>query len=110
MSLALVPILNIGKYRFLYFPNCGLIALVKGPLLDPLSANKACVRQNFQVFTRRWMADTQLSGDQQATDPVPDEVSVNLRGKMLPGVLQPEQYFDPLLIGQRPKCAIDFHF
>src|ERR1700720_2399254 len=94
----LVPILNIRKYRFLYLPNRSFIALVKGPLLDPLPSNKACVRQNFQVFTRCGMADTQLSGDQQATDSVPHEVSVDLRGKMLPGVLQPEQYFDPLFI------------
>jgi hypothetical protein len=56
------------------------------------------------------MADTQLSGDQQATDSVPHEVSVDLRGKMLPGVLQPEQYFDPLFISQGSKGAIDCHF
>jgi hypothetical protein len=56
------------------------------------------------------MADLQLSGDQQAADSIPDEVSVDLRREMFPRVLEPPQYFDSLLISQGPKCAIDFHF
>src|ERR1700722_3080358 len=99
-------ILNIGKYRFLYFPNRTLIAFVKGPLLDSFSSNQACLRQDFQVFTCGWMADAKFFGNQTAADSVPDKVPGDLRRKVLPRVLQPEQYSEPVLIGQRPKHAI----
>src|SRR6202795_5036480 len=103
-------ILNIGKYRFLYFPNRTLIAFIKGPLLNPLSSNEACLRQDFQVFTCSWMADAKFFGNQTAADSVPDKVPGDLRRKVPPRVLQPEQYTEPVLIGQRPKHAICFHF
>jgi hypothetical protein len=34
-------ILDIGKYRFLYFPNRTLIAFIKGPLLNPAGTGVA---------------------------------------------------------------------
>jgi hypothetical protein len=102
--------LNFGKDRFLYSPNRALIALVKGPLFDPLSSNQACLGQNLQVFTGGGMADAELSGNQTAADSVADKVSVDLGWEMLSGVLEPGQYFDPLLIGQGPKGAIDLHY
>ena len=103
-------ILNIGKYRFLYFPDRTLIAFIKGPLLNPLSSNQACLRQDFQVFTCSWMADAKFFGNKTAADSVPDKVPGDLRRKVPPRVLQPEQYTEPVLIGQRPKHAICFHF
>ena len=84
-------ILNIGKYRFLYFPNRTLLAFIKGPLLNPLSSNQACLRQDFQVFTCSWMADAKFFGNQTAADSVPDKVPSDLRRKVPPRVLQPEQ-------------------
>ena len=103
-------ILNIGKYRFLYFPNLTLIAFIKSPLLNALSSNQACLRQDFQVFTCSGMADAKFFGNQTAADSVPDKVPGELRRKVPPRVLQPEQYSEPVLIGQRPKHAICFHF
>ena len=103
-------ILNIGKYRFLYFTNRTLIAFIKGPLLNPLSSNQARLRQDFQVFTCSWMTDAKFFGNQTAADSVSDKVPGDLRRKVPPRVLQPEQYSEPVLIGQRPKHAICLHF
>src|SRR5580704_11124592 len=93
-------ILNVGKYGFLYSPNCSLIAFIKGPLLNPLSSNEASLRQDFQMLARGWMADAEFFGNQTAAYSVPDEVSGELRRKVPPRILQPEQYFDPVLVGQ----------
>jgi hypothetical protein len=56
------------------------------------------------------MADAKFFGNQTAADSVPDKVPGDLRRKVPPRVLQPEQYTEPVLIGQRPKHAICFHF
>jgi len=92
-----------------HFFDCRIVALVERPLLDPFAADKAGARQDLQMLTGGWLSDAKLLGDQQATNPVVDQVTVHLRRKMLGRSFEPLQNLESLFITERAKRVFEVH-
>src|SRR5262245_56237918 len=59
-----------------------LVALVKGPLLDPLGAHQPRLRQDPQVLTRGRLAHAELGRDEHTAHAVAHEIAVDLTAKV----------------------------
>src|ERR1700722_15541705 len=87
-----------------------LVALVEGPLLDPLGAHRADLGEELHVLGHGRLADAELLGDQEAADAVLDEVAVDLLAEMRARVLEPVEDLQATFIGEGAKRGGDFHF
>jgi hypothetical protein len=70
------------------------------------------VREHAQVFAGRGLADSQFCRNEEAADPVSDQVPVDLRREVCSRLFQPFEDLQPLGIGQRAQrmnvgCHID---
>ena len=80
--------------------QAGGVTPVEHPLFDFPGAQQARGCEYAQVLTRGRLADAELLGDAQATDPVAHQVAVDLRRKVPPRILQPLQDLHPLAAGE----------
>ena len=55
--------LNFRENQFLEFANARFVALVEGPLFDPLAADQSRLHQNLQMLACGGLAYVQLPGD-----------------------------------------------
>lgn len=94
---------------FLDFFDVCLISPVKGPLFDAFRADQPGLLQNLQVFAGGGLADAQLSCEEQAANSIFDQVSVHLRRKVCPWILQPFQDSQPARTGQCGECKVKIH-
>jgi len=90
---------NLCQNHPLDLSDCGVVALVEGPLLHALSANQGGRGQDLEVFTRGRLADSQLPGNQDATYAVFHQVAVHLWREVRSRVFQPIQNLQSALIG-----------
>jgi hypothetical protein len=98
--------LHLGENEFLDFADARFVTLIEDPLFDPLSANQTRPRQNLQMFARGRLANAQLAGDRQAAHAVREQISIDLRGKMLGWMPEPVQDLEPAFIGERLKSGL----
>src|SRR5579864_802399 len=91
------------RQQLLTLPDARLVALVKRPLLDSLSANEPGLRKNLQVFACRRLAHPQLLRDEHAAHAVLHQVSIQLPRKMFCWFLEPFQNAQAALVGDRAK-------
>jgi hypothetical protein len=73
----------------LHFGNALLIALVEGPLLDPLRSQEPRMGQDPEVLASRRLAHAELLGNEQPAHAVPYQIAVDLGPKIGSGVFQP---------------------
>jgi len=78
-------------------------------LLDALCAQEAGVTKNLQMFTGGWLTHLQLFSDKYSTNTIFDQVAIDLRRKMLSGMLQPFQNLKPFIAGQRSHRYFSLH-
>jgi hypothetical protein len=101
--------LDLGQDGFLELPDTCLIAFVKGPLFDALSANQPGLAENFQVFTGSRLADRELLRDEDPANAILHQVSIHLGRKVAPGGLEPLQDQTSAAAGQCAQCEIRSH-
>jgi len=90
---------NAGEDSPLDLADPCFIALVEGPLLDPLGAKQACLRKDFEVFARCRLTDPHFAGDKDSAHAILDEIAIDLPGKVGGRVFKPVQNLQPALIG-----------
>src|SRR5438093_9684469 len=66
-----------------------LVAAVEGPLLDAFGLDEAEPGENLEVPVGARLGHPQLAGDEDAADPVSDQVAVHLGREVGAGLLQP---------------------
>lgn len=108
-ALPLRVALNFAQDRLLELPDSGLIALIKGPLFDALSTNQPCMTQDFQVFTRGGLADSEFLRDEAAAYTILDQVPIHLGRKVTGGGLEPFQDLPAAAAGQCSQSKIRSH-
>jgi|HubBroStandDraft_6_1064221.scaffolds.fasta_scaffold190703_3 hypothetical protein len=105
-ALTLQPALNLAQDRLLELSDSGLIALIKGPLFDPLSTNRPYMTQDFQVFTRGGLGDSEFLRNEAAAYTILDQVPIHLGRKVTGGAFEPFQDLPPAAAGQCSQCKI----
>ena len=90
---------NLCQNHPLDFSDCGVFALIEGPLLEALSADQAGRGQDLEVFTCSRLADSQFPRNQDATHAIFDKVAVNLRWKVRWRVFQPIENLQSAVVG-----------
>src|SRR6185295_4548594 len=81
--------------------NALFVALVEGPLLDPLRPQQPRVHEDAQVLARRRPTHAELVGDEYPAYAVAHEVAVRLRRKVIARLLEPREDLQPALVGER---------
>jgi hypothetical protein len=79
------------------------IAFIKGPLLDPLAVDQACLRKDLEMHARGRLANIEFPCDEATTDAVFHEIAVDLRRKVRARILQPFENLKALIVGHRAK-------
>jgi len=107
--LAANPRLNLIANHLPELPDSCFVAPVERPLLDSLAPDETGLRQDLQVLASRRLAHAELARDENTADAVADQVAIHLLGEMPDRVLEPLQYLQPALIGERAKCKLGSH-
>ena len=61
------------------------------------------------MFAGGGLADAELSCDQQAADPVFDQIAVDLRGEVFFGLAEPMEDLEAAGIGEGAECEGESH-
>src|SRR6266851_3917678 len=69
-ALSETPVLDACQHRLLNPLDRRFVALVKGPLLQALPADKSCAAQDIQMLTSRRLTHSQLARDQQPANSI----------------------------------------
>jgi len=95
--------LQLSQRHLLQMIDLGLVPLVKDPLLDSLRPYQSGMAQNLEVFARGRLAHSKLAGNQHSAYTVIHQTPIHLCGEMLRRVLEPVQYLQPAIAGERSK-------
>jgi len=61
------------------------------------------------MFARSGLGDAEFPGNQQAVNPVLNQIAVHLRAKMPARIAQPVEDHQPAAIGERSQSDIKIH-
>lgn len=100
---------NLSADLSLQLLDASFITPIERPFLHALTADQACVRKDAEVLTGGRLADAQLSGDQQPTNAVRLEVSIDLRREMLSRILEPFQDSQAIRIRESTQPRLQLH-
>jgi hypothetical protein len=101
--------LELGQCHLLQVIDLGLVSLVKDPLLNSLRPYQSGMAQNLEVFARGWLAHSKLAGNQHSAYTVIHQTSIHLCREMLRRILEPVQYLQSAIAGERSKREVCIH-
>ena len=107
----------LAGVRRLYFrQNCfldlfdfALVALVEGPLLDPLGTCQTGLAQNPHVFACGRLADPELARNEATANSILYQIAVYLRRKVFCRVLKPLENLQSSVVRERPDYDSRHH-
>jgi len=81
--------LDFRQNGLLDLPDLDLVALIEGPLFDPLGTSQSGMAQYFHVFAGGRLAHAKLARDQAPAYPILHQIAIDLRREMLCRFLKP---------------------
>lgn len=100
---------NIRKDSRLESFDFALVAFIKCPLFDALSADQPGLGQYLEVLTDCWLTHPKFLSDQYAAHSILDQIAIDLRRKMFGRRAKPRQNLQPPLIRNRAEHMIGIH-